>query len=54
MTFGRSLHENITRKSEDTKSRSISGLRLYESAGINRIEDSLFKGMAIEKLDLSN
>ncbi|CAD8192795.1 unnamed protein product [Paramecium octaurelia] len=52
LTFGgKSQHS----KSRDSKnSRSLSSSKLYEATGIARIQDLLFKGLPIEKLDLTN
>ncbi|CAD8201809.1 unnamed protein product [Paramecium pentaurelia] len=50
LTFGGSVQ---LRKSHDSRSFS-SNNKLYEATGIDRIEDLLFKGLPIEKLDLTN
>lgn len=50
LTFGGSVQ---LRRSHDSRSLS-SNNKLYEATGIDRIEDLLFKGLPIEKLDLTN
>ncbi|CAD8113972.1 unnamed protein product [Paramecium primaurelia] len=52
LTFGGYIQQ---RRSNDSKNqRSLSSSKLFQTTGINRIKDLLFKGLTIEKLDLTN
>lgn len=41
------------RRSHDSRNASPNN-KLYEATGIDRLEELLFKGLPIEKLDLTN